>query len=108
MLKSEASPIFRAVRPWRGLAPKPLGPGNSLRQPAIVVLSFLSVGTWCRKNLFFCFGGPTEGFASFSGFVSIHVFPYVSGGGYCSVLLSSQVLLGGGVCSGFEEVDFFP
>ena len=43
---------------------------------------------------------------SFFGFVPIHVFPYVSGGRYCSVLLSSKVLLGGRVCSGFEELDF--
>jgi len=60
-----------------------------LRRPATVVLSSLSVGTWCCKILTFCFGGPAEGFVSFPGFISILVFPYVSGGGYCSVLPSS-------------------
>ena len=65
------------------------GRGRSVRHPAIVVLSSLSVGTRCRKNPFFCFGEPAEGFVYFPGFFSILVFPYVSGGRYCSVLLSS-------------------
>ena len=43
----------------------------------------------CCLNPFFCFGGPAEGFVSFPGFISILVFPYVSGGRYCTVLLSS-------------------
>jgi len=43
---------------------------------------------------------------SFPVFLPILVFPYVSGGGYCFVLLSSWVLLGGGVGSGLEGFDF--
>jgi len=37
----------------------------------------------------FVLGGRPKGFVSFPGFLSIRVFPYVSGGRYCSVLLSS-------------------
>jgi len=47
--------------PVQGLAPKPIGSGNSLRHPAIVVLSFLFAGTWCRKHLSFVLGGPPKG-----------------------------------------------
>jgi len=43
---------------------------------------------------------------SFPGFFPILVFPYVSGGRYCSVLLSSEVLRGGRVGSGLEGLDF--
>jgi len=60
----------------------------------------------CRVNPFICFGGPGEGFVSFPGFISILVSPYLSGGRYCSVLLSSYVLRGGGVGSVFEGFDF--
>jgi len=80
MLKSEVSPIFQAVRPRQGLAPKPIGSGNSFRHLAIIVLSSLSIGTWCCKIAFFCFGGPAEGFVSFPCFFSILVFPYEPGG----------------------------
>ena len=79
-------------RPRPACPCSPLGLGFSafpLRRPAIVVLSSLPVGTWCRQNLFFCSGGTTEGFVSFPGFFFILVFPYVSGGRYCSDLLSS-------------------
>jgi len=72
----------------------------------MVVLSSLSVSIWCRKILFLCFGGPAEGFVSFPSFFSILVFPYVSGGGHYSVLLSSEVLVGGRVGSGLEGFDF--
>jgi len=41
--------------------------------PATVVLSFLSVGTWCRDNHFFCFGGPLKGFC-----LSLVSFLYLS------------------------------
>jgi len=44
---------------------------------------------------------------SCSGFVAIHVGPYVCGGRCWFVLLSSEVLLGGQVCSGFVGFDFF-
>jgi len=58
------------------------------------------------ENPFFCCGGPAEGFVSFPGFFPILVFPYVSGGRYCSVLLSSYVLRGGRMGSGLEGFDF--
>jgi len=84
--------ILGTLRPRPACPCSPTGLGLSafpLGRPAIVVLSFLSVGTWCRKIHFFCFGGPPKGFVSFLGFLSILVFPYLSGGGYCSVLPSS-------------------
>ena len=56
--------------------------------------------------LFFCYGGLAEGFVSFSGFIFILVFPYVSGGRNCFVLLSSKVLRGGRMGSSFEGIDF--
>ena len=80
---------FPGCPPGTRPSPKPIGSGSSLRHPATVVLSFLSVGTGCRKILFFCFGGPAEWFVSFPWFFSILVCPYVSGGRYSSILLSS-------------------
>jgi len=49
---------------------------------------------------------PAPGFVSFPGFFPILVFPYVSGGRYCSVLPSSEVLQGERVGSGLEGFDF--
>ena len=43
---------------------------------------------------------------SFPVFFSLLVFPYVSAGRYCSVLLSSEVILGGRMGSGLEGFDF--
>jgi len=65
-----------------------VGWGNSLRQQATVVLPSAPSALGC-KILFFCFGGPAEGFVSFPGFFPILVLPYVSGEGYCSGFLSS-------------------
>jgi len=62
-------PVTNAM-PYSGLCQE-----HSVRHQAIVVLSSLAVGTRCRKNLFFCFGGPAEGYVSFPSLVSILVFP---------------------------------
>ena len=80
---------YRAPRLCQHLAPKPIGSGYSLRHSGNSSFILSAPSAVGRKVLFFCSGGPAEGFVSFPGLVSIHVFPYMSGGGYCSILLSS-------------------
>jgi len=92
VLKSERSPILGTVRPRPA---RPCGPrGFGVQYDFVRATSNSSFSSpfcrrLCRANPFICFWGAAEGFVSFPVFISIPVFPYVSGGGYCSVLPSS-------------------
>ena len=59
----------RALRPCLGLAPKPLGSGNSLRHQATVVLSSLLRRPWAARFFSFVLGSLLKGF-----FAPVHLY----------------------------------
>jgi len=85
-----------------GFLPRPHSP---MAQTTVVLLFPLCWHSVPEGN-FLLFYGASRRVCVLPWFRFYLVFPYVCGGRYCFILLSSEKLFSGRICSGFERFDF--